>query len=899
MNWLLQIARRRQMRDDLDEEIRGHLEEKSEQMMRDGLSRAEAERQARIALGNPAIVKERSEEVWIWPFLANLIADTRYASRQLRKNFGFTIATTLTLTLGIGANLAIFNILNALLLESLPVHDPDSLVHLATHNGMASFGNPNAPINLNLPIIDLIRQRAQSFDGVLGWTGRDFTLDERGNVRTFPGALVSGNAFGVLGLNPAVGRLFDAQDDRRGGGPGGWVTIISYGFWRRHYGGSPSIIGQQIKLSDKNVTIVGVAPRGFESVVLDNHPDFYLPLEFDVATQGERSILHSAGAMWLTTLARLKPGISRAQAASEMNSLWPGILDTVIPAKMRHVPFIENMRFNVLPGRTGWSYLRLAYARPLTILQGMVGLLFLLCCANLAGLCLARAIARRQEFAIRGALGAARARLLRQVLIESIVLALPGALLALLFAWQADRIVAPMMNLQGMRLQVHFEPWLYLGAPAAACLAAAMFGILPAWFASRFAPTPLQTHGPSQMSGTTAGRVAGWFFLPLQIAVSFVLVLAAGLLTATLAHLRIDNLGFETRGVYLAGIDFSKLQLSREQMLQVERNIVNRIAQMSGVTAASIGIITPLNGSLASSNFVSLDGTRQSGSPIQLDTNEIGPGFFAAFGTSILAGRDFTSSAGDAGACIVNQSAARKLFGPTQAIGHTVRVFQNQINGDVQKRDCLVIGEVADAKYDTLREDPPATVYQTIGQGLHDPATPTLVLRARSITEVKDAFAKAMDELGRGATRGEVIAFYQQVDASVQRERMLALLSNFFAALALLLSAIGVFGVMAWIVAQRTGEIGVRMALGATRGGILRQFLAHACRITFVGLAAGLGGAWIATESLRSLLYGVQTTNPTILVISVLALAATVALAAYFPARRAASIDPMQALRHE
>jgi putative ABC transport system permease protein len=247
----------------------------------------------------------------------------------------------------------------------------------------------------------------------------------------------------------------------------------------------------------------------------------------------------------------------------------------------------------------------------------------------------------------------------------------------------------------------------------------------------------------------------------------------------------------------------------------------------------------------------------------------------------------------------VNQSAARKLFGPTQAIGHTVRVFQNQINGDVQKRDCPVIGEVADAKYDTLREDPPATVYQTIGQGLHDPATPTLVLRARSITEVKDAFAKAMDELGRGATRGEVIAFDQQVDASVQRERMLALLSNFFAALALLLSAIGVFGVMAWIVAQRTGEIGVRMALGATRGGILRQFLAHACRITFVGLAAGLGGAWIATESLRSLLYGVQTTNPTILVISVLALAATVALAAYFPARRAASIDPMQALRHE
>jgi hypothetical protein len=310
-------------------------------------------------------------------------------------------------------------------------------------------------------------------------------------------------------------------------------------------------------------------------------------------------------------------------------------------------------------------------------------------------------------------------------------------------------------------------------------------------------------------------------------------------------------------------------------------------------------MITPLNGSLASANFVALSGTGQSRNPIQLDTNEIAPAFFAGLGTPILQGRDFAGSAGDANGCIVNQSAARKLFGSEQTIGRTVRVFQNQINGDVQTHDCVVIGEVEDAKYDTLRQDPPATVYLPIGQGVRAPATPTLILRARSASEARDAFTQTMSELGHGATRGEIIPFAQQVDASAQRERMLALLANFFAVLALLLSAVGVFGVMAWNAARRTAEIGVRMALGATRGVILRHFLGRAVRVTFVGLIAGLGGAWLATKSLHSLLYGVTAMDPMIIVTSLLGLAVTVVLAAFVPARRAASIEPMQALRQE
>ncbi len=899
MNWFAQIKQRRQMQDDLEEELRQHLEAKCAQLMSEGMPEAEAQRQARIALGNPELVRERSAEVWMWLCLATLIADVRYALRQARKNVGLSVAATLTLTLGIGANLAIFNILDALLLQGLPVHDPDSLVHLAARNGMANFGNPDAPANLNLPTIELIRQRAQSFDGVLGWSGRDFALDERGEVHSVPSALVTGNSFSVLGLSPAAGRLLDVQDDRPGGGPGGWAVVVSYGFWREHYGGSSAVLGQQVKLSGMGATIVGVAPRGFDSVILDNHPAFYLPMEFAVATDGEHSMVHSAAAMWLTTFARLKPNVTRMQAGTEMDALWPGMMETEVPAKIRHAPFIESLHPAVLPGRSGWSYLRVAYARPLAILQGMVGLLFVLCCANLAGLSLGRAVARRHEFAIRGALGAARGRMLQMVLIESFVLALPGALFALLFAWQADRFLVPMMDLEGMRLHIAFDSWFLLGAPVAACVAAVLVGILPASIAGRFVLQP-QPAGSSQTKTSLASRAEGWLFLPLQIAASLVLLIGAGLLTATLTHLRTDNLGFETKGVYLAGVDFTKLNLPRASLIQGERNLVDRIAQMPGITNAGAAIVTPLNGSLASSSFSALESGRPVNNPIQLDTNQVGPGYFAAIGTPMLQGRDFTESPGDQTACVVNRSATGRLFGAQGAVGKNVRVSQVQVNGDVKQHDCLVIGEVADAKYDTLREDPPATVYEAIGQGLRaDPAYPTIVMRARSLADAKDAYTKAMDELGHGAVREEVVPFAQQVNASVQRERMLALLSNFFAVLALLLSAIGVFGVMARMVAQRTAEIGVRMTLGATRAGILRQVLMRAARIACAGLVAGLAGAYFASASLRSLLYGLEPTNPAILLLSCLVLSATVALAAFFPARRAASIDPMQALRHE
>lgn len=901
MNWISQLRRRRQMGEDLREEIREHIHERTAALMAEGVPREEAKRQARIAFGNPDLVKEHGDEVWIWTTLSAWLRDVQFAIRQLRKSPGFAVTTTLTLALGIGANLAVFNILDTLMLASLPVRDPESLVTLATHNPLNTmFGVTDAPIKLNLPAIEQIERRSKSFEGVFGWTEYDMTVEENGTSERIPGAILSGNAFSVLGLHPAVGRLLTAEDDRPGGGPEGWVAVIGYGYWLRHYGGSRSVIGDHLRISGQPVTIVGIAPRGFDSIQIDSHPEVYLPLEFDTAAHGKNSVLHTAVSMWLTTMARLKPGVTRAEAAAEMETLWPGILDATVPAAARHALFFEKMRLAVLPGRTGWSYLRLTYAKPLEILQGMVGLIFFLCCANLAGLCLSRAATRRHEFAIRGALGAARTRVVRQVLVESIVLALPGAVISLLVAWQAVRVLTPMLGREGMRLAVHFNPWLYLGAPVAGLLAAFLFGVLPAGLASRFTPqltaSPLskQSH-PAQMGG----RIARWLFLPFQIAVSLVLVVAAGLLSSTLSHLYRDNLGFQTEGVYLTQTDFTKLDLSQEKMIELNRSIVQRVAQAPGVSIASYAATTPLGGWISSADFQALANGHELGQPVGLDSNQVGPRYFDAFGTSLLQGRDFSGTAADTNTCILNEAAARQLFGSSAALGGTVREFERQRDGEDTQQDCQVIGIVANAKYDSLREVPPPTVYRPFGGGAETARVLNIVVRARSLADARLAFAHTMDELGRGSPRAEVIPFSQQVEASVQRERMLSLLSNFFAVLALLLSGVGILGVMGWMVAQRTAEIGIRMALGATRASILRAFLKQGAWISALGLGIGLLGSWFAAGTLRTLLYGVDRMDPVVLSCSVVVLAATVITAAYFPARRAASTDPMKALRPE
>lgn len=407
----------------LDEELQFHLDQQIAENIAVGMSAAEARRAALRSFGNPVALRDETRANWSWARLESLWRDTRMAGRQMRRTPGFALIAIVTLALGIGANTAIFTLTHSLLMSSLPVPNPGRLVRVTLDfHGSAHSGD----IPLSLPMIDWIR-KAQAFRGVFGWSTYDFVLKDDGVMHGHRGAMVSGNAFDVLGVHAAAGRLLQPADDQVGGGPDGWAAVISYQLWMQQYHGEPSVIGRHVMVTDHGVTIVGVAPPRFEGVIVGEHPDLYLPVEFSGAINNNEARLHQAMANWLTTFARLKPGVSRAQAQAEVTAMLRPMLKALLPPEVQKSPGVHRVTLDVDPGRTGWSDLRVQYTEPLLLLQVLVGVVLLICCANLSGLLLARASARQQEFAIRGALGAGRARLMRQLFVESLLLATPGA----------------------------------------------------------------------------------------------------------------------------------------------------------------------------------------------------------------------------------------------------------------------------------------------------------------------------------------------------------------------------------------------------------------------------------------------------------------------------------------
>src|SRR5580704_1314038 len=367
MQWLSRIFRRGGLYGDLAEEMREHMEEKTEQLMRGGMSREEAEHAARRAFGNATVIEERGREVWQWPRLESIWADVKFAVRQLAKSPAFTATAVLTLALGIGANTGIFTLMHALLLKSLPIPEPDRLVRIAL-----DIDSPNGVVSdqpLNAFLLESLRRHAESLSGAFGWTPYDFVLMEDTGLRIYSGAVISGNTFQVLGLTPAAGRLLTPADDQCGGGPDGWAAVISHRFWQQHYHADPSIIGRHVTLTDHSVTIVGVAPEGFEGVFVAMHPDFYLPLEYEPVMRGAGSQLRQPGGSWLSVWAGLKPGLNLKTASAEMPSLYRVAIDETLPPAVRHLAVIERSRFAARPGGNGWSFLRPQYERPLLLLQ--------------------------------------------------------------------------------------------------------------------------------------------------------------------------------------------------------------------------------------------------------------------------------------------------------------------------------------------------------------------------------------------------------------------------------------------------------------------------------------------------------------------------------------------------
>ncbi len=881
----------------LQAEIKFHLDALTAENIAAGMPPEEARRAAMRVFGNATITNEQTQETWSWTWLERLLQDLRFAMRQIRRAPGFALIAILTLALGIGANNAVFTLTHALLLEGLPIPQPDRLVRLTLRLNDGDQDDDNAP--LNLPMIQAIQRRSHTIQGAFGWCVYDFPLAAKTGNQGIHGAVVSGNAFQTLGVRPAIGRLLTPADDRPGGGPDGWAAVISYREWMEYFHGDPSVIGRHLTVTDHGVTIVGVAPEGFEGVIVAEHPDIYLPLEFTAALNGEPS-LHNGASLWLTAFARLQPGVQLSQASAEMSAIFPSVQDEVMPSNVRHAPVVEKSRLEMRSARTGWSPLRSLYIQPLLLLQILVGAVLLICCANLSGLFLARASARQQEFAIRAALGATRFRLMRQLFIESIMLALPGALLGIGLAWCAGPwILHSLGNHQGAQISLSMQPDPAVLAVTAICalLCAVMFGIAPAWTASHTSVEAALRGTQSRMAPGSAG--VRRFFVPLQVALSLVLVVVAALLGSTVVRLRTDNSGYKTENVIFYITDFNRVPQKGADLIALYRRLSARLEQLPGVINASVVQNPPLLGWEDKGKFVAASQAGHA-EPVVSDLNSVGAHYFSAVGTPLLAGRDLRNEDADLNSCILNQAAARVYFPHTSALGQMLRQLPHTIGVTAEKpHDCEVVGIVQDTKYETLHEEYPPIVYLSLSQNTHQIDALFLVIHARNIAAAKGAYRTALHEIAPTAPETDPFLFTQQFNDSIAQEQLLSVLSGFFAVLGLLLSGIGIYGLVAWNVTQRTMEIGVRMALGATRLRVFALVMRQVAVLLAVGVLAGGAAAFFAARSIRSFLFEVQPGNPLVFAISALALVLIGLLAATLPARRAVSIDPMRALRTE
>ena len=877
-------------------EMQLHLDGLIAENIAAGMPPEDARYAAMRAFGNATVVSEQAQATWGWTWLERLVQDIRFARRQIGRAPGFALIAIVTLALGIGANNAVFALTHALLLQSLPVPEPDRLVRMAAVVPGPTGQDNN--LDLSLPMIKAIQRRSHTIREAFGWCVYDFPLTEKTGIHGIHGAVVSGNAFQALGVQPALGRLLSPADDQPGGGPDGWAAVISHREWMEYFHGDPSVIGQHMIVTDHSVTIVGVAPEGFEGVIVAEHPDIYLPLEFTAALYGEPS-LHNGGRLWLTAFARLRPGVRLTQASAELSSIFPAVREEVLPPEFRHMPVVLKTKLAVTSARTGWSDLRTQYTQPLVLLQIMVGAVLLICCANLSGLFLARASARQQEFAIRAALGASRARLMRQLFIESLMLALPGALLGVCLAWSAGPWILHSLGNRQAEISLSVRPDVAVLTVTAVCamICALLFGMAPAWAASHTNVEAALRGSSSRMAPGNSGPRS--FFVPFQVAVSLALVVVAALLASTMVRLRMDSSGYRTENVLFYITDFNRVPQKGADLVALYRRMLNRIEESPGVIVASVAEIPPLLGWQDKEQFVAASQAGRS-EPTVSDSNSIGAHFFSAVGTPLLTGRDLKNEDADLNSCILNQAAAQLYFPHVNPLGQMLRQVPHMVgNATETTHDCQVVGIAQNSKYETLHEGYPPIVYLALSAGTGHIDDLFLVIHARSVADAKTAYRTALHEIAPTTPETDPFLFTQQFSDSIAREQLLSVLSGFFALLGLLLSGIGIYGLVAWDVAQRTREIGVRMALGATRLRVLALVMRQVAVLLAIGVAAGGPGAFFAARSIRSFLFEVQPGNPTIFTASALGLVLVGLLAAMLPGRRAVSIDPMQALRTE
>ena len=901
MNWLRCLFTRKRMERELDSELQFHLESQVADKMRSGIAESEARRLTRLEFGGMGQIKEDCRESRGTMWLESILQDIRYGLRQLGRKPGFTIVVVLTLALGIGANTAIFTLVNAVMLRSLPVRDPQQLVvaewaaqNRPRHLGTSSYGDcqdyhgMHSDCSLSYPMFQKIRDQKKLFANAMAFAGPiQMNLSGNGTATMAQGELVSGSYFDTLGVRAALGRTLNLEDEKTGAEP---VAVLDYGYWQREFGGSQNVIGQTVHLNNTAFTIVGVADSRFTSLTPGKSIDLWVPLSQGPALGQDWYDRSNDNDWWLVVVARLLPGVARNQAQAAVSTLF--VNDTLHGAKPVWKA-TDDPHLWLLPAQVGLSGIREQYEKPLLLLMAAVGIVLLIACANVAGLMLARSAAREREMAVRLAVGAGRRRVIRQLLTESLLLSSLGAVLGALLAYAGATGLAAFFARSSylpLRLDLTPNAPVLLFAVGVALLTGIGFGLAPAFRGSRAnvttalkGSTTTATHGSGERLGLGKGLVV------LQVALSMVVLAGAGLLLRTLNNLHSIDPGFDTHNILLFSIDPELAGYNEKQIPDLYAIIQNRLSALPGVVNTSYSSFSVLDGALWSSGVL-LEGQTDKNT-VETQMLSVGPQYFQTMKIPLMDGRVFQVSDMKSKqlTAVVNQQFVRKFLKGRNPIGL-------HFGGDNPKDlKWQIVGVVGDTKYESLRSAIGPTAYVPLIKGgatfeLRTVAPPSgLMMAVRNVVHQADGNLPVI----RMRTQSDTI------DRLLFNQRLIARLFALFGALGLLLACIGLYGLLSYDVTRRTREIGIRTALGAQRHDVLLLVLRQGFVLTVTGVTLGAAAAIVATKLLDSLLYDVRPTDPFTFAVTAAILTAIGVIACLLPARRATRVEPMTALRCE
>jgi predicted permease len=892
----------KKFQNDLDEEMRTHKELREQEYRDRGLSSEAAHSAALRSFGNTTSIKETSFRTWGWSWLEGLLQDLRYGVRSMFRSPALTIVALLSLTLGIGANTAIFSFLDAIMLRSLPVKDPAQLV--LSFGGELEYGITDRYGSATLysyPFFRQLQQRNDVFSDVAAMMSMrndvHGTIDGREDTEEMHAQLVSGTYFSTLGVQAVIGRtLTDEDDNSEGDHP---VVVISHAWWKRGFASDPNVLNRKIKMGTTTFNIVGVAPPEFFGTKVGEAPDIWVPM----------SMMKSVPPGWngykdnffqsMLLMGRLKPGVSAAQATANVNMLYQQIIRgfSDVNLSQRNVANLNKTHVTLMPMATGFSSLRRSFSEPLKILMGITALVLLIACANIANLLLARSTARARELAVRQALGARRIRIVRQLLTESLLLAFVGGLLGIALAAFADRMLLRMISggANVIPIDISINTRLLLFTCFVTVATAVLFGIIPALRSTGIELTDSLKDGRASSNGTSRSPL-GKALIITQVAISLVLMVGAILFVRSLVNLNKVDIGFNREGVLRLDIDSTVTGISPSdpRMISMFQQIEQRIETLPGVKSASFASFFFNQGSW--NTGIQVPGTTPDEN-VNVKHNVIGNGYFAAMQIPLLAGRTFgpQDTANSQRVAIISEHMAKALFpAGVNPIGHH---YYTNFNAKPEN-DVEVIGIVKDVKFGSLQEDPQYIDY--IPNPQHPWGYGRLAVRYDgNFAAISNEVQSAIHNIDSTLPIGHISTLDEQVARSITNQRIVAQLSAFFGFLAVFLSCIGIYGLMSYMVSKRTNEIGIRIAIGASRANVRWLVMREIILLVTIGIAIGVPVTLFGNRVVTNMLFGLKGTDALSVLTSIAGLLLVAVLAGYLPARRAARVDPVIALRYE